>query len=26
DKDTASYPVQGFYKSGQRYEDTKLWL
>lgn len=24
--DTASYPVQGFYKSGQRYEDTKLWL
>lgn len=26
EKDTASYPVQGFYKSGQRYEDTKLWL
>lgn len=26
DRDTASYPVQGFYKSGQRYEDTKLWL
>ena len=23
---TASYPVQGFYKSGQRYEDTRLWL
>lgn len=21
-----SYPVQGFYKSGQRYENTKLWL
>ena len=21
-----SYPVQGFYKSGQRYEDTRLWL
>ena len=26
DKDTASYPVQGFYKSGQRYENTRLWL
>lgn len=26
DRDTASYPVQGFYKSGQRYEDTRLWL
>ena len=26
EKDTASYPVQGFYKSGQHYEDTKLWL
>lgn len=25
-KDTASYPVQGFYKSGQRYEDVRLWL
>ncbi len=22
----ASYPVQGFYKSGQRNEDVKLWL
>ena len=21
-----SYPVQGFYKSGQRYENTRLWL
>lgn len=26
DNDTASYPIQGFYKSGQRYEDTRLWL
>lgn len=26
EKDTASYPVQGFYKSGQRYEDARLWL
>ena len=26
DEDTTFYPVQGFYKSGQRYEDTKLWL
>lgn len=24
--DEISYPVQGFYKSGQRYEDVKLWL
>ena len=24
--DKASYPVQGFYKSGQRYENTRLWL
>lgn len=24
--DSASYPVQGFYKSGQRYEDTRIWL
>lgn len=24
--DTASYPVQGFYKSGQRNEDARLWL
>lgn len=22
----ASYAVQGFYKSGQRFEDAKLWL
>lgn len=26
ENDAASYPVQGFYKSGQRYEDTRLWL
>lgn len=26
EKGTASFPVQRFYKSGQRYEDTKLWL
>ena len=25
-KDSVSYPVQGFYKSGQRYEYTKIWL
>lgn len=24
--DNATYPVQGFYQSGQRYEDTKIWL
>lgn len=24
--DTVSYQVKGFYKSGQRYEDTRLWL
>lgn len=22
----STYAVQGFYKSGQRYEDTRLWL
>ncbi len=25
-EDSVSYPVQGFYKSGQRYEYTKIWL
>lgn len=24
--ETASYAVRGIYKSGQRYEDTRLWL
>ncbi len=23
---TASYPVQGFYKSGQRNEDVRIWI
>lgn len=25
-EDSVSYPVLGFYKSGQRYECTKIWL
>ena len=25
-EDSVSYPVLGFYKSGQRYESTKIWL
>lgn len=25
-EDSVSYPVQGYFKSGQRYEYTKLWL